>query len=102
MDRNSSNTYDLTNQSEPSLERSLQRIVRTVIRRGHGPSGLSQQILDAAKSLPHKADRSAEQVVHLVSRKLYDKITTSPSVAMLPRIRRFDTIRGRFETTTRI
>ena len=102
MDRNSSNRYDLTNQSEPSLERSLQRIVRTVIRRGHGPSGLSQQILDAAKSLPHKADRSAEQVVHLVSRKLYDKIMTSPSVAMLPRIRRFDTIRERVETATRL
>ncbi|MCH7728070.1 MAG: hypothetical protein IH991_16575 [Planctomycetes bacterium] len=102
MDCNSSDTYDFTNQSEPSLERSLQRIVRTVIRRGHGPSNLSQQILDAAKSLPHRADRSAEQVVRLVSRKLYDKITTSPSAAMSPGTRRFDTIRGRTETTTRL
>lgn len=68
--------------SEPELESSIRRIVRRVMRQERPTSLLARQILSAAKRIRQDVDADAqldrEELVSLVSRRIYELIRPTP------------------------
>lgn len=80
-----------------TLESSLRRIVRRVVRRGHADSDLAKRILMVADDVPREScidsQLGQDQLINLVSRRICDQMTTERSAASVLGMRLMDTLR---------